>query len=352
MPRVAATLATACALLVAAAPVVHSDPTPPAGRELFSVQDRRIAELSGMTRGTVDGVVFAHQDAGRPATVHAIDPNGRVRLAVDVPGVPNVDWEDMAIGTDDEGRPALFVADIGDAAAARKGTDDPPRATFALIRFTEPVVELDSRVGVVPMEVDAQDVVVFGLEYADGAARNAESLAVQPGTNRVFVVNKVRPEGQAHLWIAPKTLDPDESNKLTRLAPLPVTGATGADFSPSGELLAVRNGTTAYLWPVGDDVAAAVAKAPVEVALPKQKQGESITFAPDGRSLLVGSEGREQPVWSVPLPDSIAPPLPPPDPEPARALPDERVVVVQWAAVGAGVLGVLVMIWRVRRRHP
>ena len=65
------------------------------------------------------------------------------------------------------------------------------------------------------------------------AARNAEALAVQPGTNRVFVVSKVGSGGRrTHLWVAPPTLDPAAPNVLTRLATLPVVGASGAAFSP------------------------------------------------------------------------------------------------------------------------
>lgn len=325
--------------------------------EFFTVRDRRLVEISGMAAGSTPGVLFVHEDAGRPATVYALDPNGRVRLVVDVPGVENLDWEDIALGTDDDGRPALFVADVGNAWATRRGTDEPPRTTFALVRFAEPVVVLEERLGVLPAEVDAQDVVSYKLQYADGAARNAEALAIQPGTNRVLVVDKVGDEGrQAHLWIAPKTLDPAAPNLLTRLAQVPVTGASGAAFSPTGDLLAVRNGTTAYVWRVSEDLHASVATDPVNVALPEQQQGESITFSADGRSLLVGSEGREQPVWSVPLPDGLAPAPESPAPEPSVAessapASPSAAAAWPWAVTGAGALGAVLFGLHARRRR-
>jgi hypothetical protein len=45
-----------------------------------------------------------------------------------------------------------------------------------------------------------------------------------------------------------------------------------------------------------------------DVSIPSQKQGEGITFTADGRSLLVSSEGANQPLWKVPVPASALPP--------------------------------------------
>ncbi len=43
------------------------------------------------------------------------------------------------------------------------------------------------------------------------------------------------------------------------------------------------------------------------IDLPVQAQGESVTYTADGKSLLVGSEGKNQPVYQVPLPEEARP---------------------------------------------
>ncbi|NUU25800.1 MAG: hypothetical protein HOV68_30485 [Streptomycetaceae bacterium] len=45
-----------------------------------------------------------------------------------------------------------------------------------------------------------------------------------------------------------------------------------------------------------------------QFALPSVSQGESLTYTPDGRALLVGSEGGNSPIWKVPLPPEAIPP--------------------------------------------
>lgn len=290
---------------------------------LFTVRDRDIDEISGMAMGSMAGGLFVHQDALAPAEVYALDEAGNLRLVVSVPGADALDWEDMASGQDEEGRPALFLADTGDAYATRRGTDEPARTTFAVVRFTEPEVRLDEQTGPVVPRVEAQDVVSYPLVYADRAARNAEAMAVQPGTSRVFVVDKIREGGKrrAHLWQTPPTLNPGGENVLERVGTIDITGVSGAAFSPSGSLFVLRDAAAAYVWRVtGSDVETAVQSDPVKIPLPEQKQGESVTFAADGGSLTVGSEGRRQPVFSVPLPATLTEA----SPTTSAAIPDDN----------------------------
>ena len=82
-----------------------------------------------------------------------------------------------------------------------------------------------------------------------------------------------------------------------------VAGYLGRLFIKRGlrEPFVVRTYTDAYLWRVaGDDVAAALRRAPFRFALPLEQQGEGIAF--DGDRLLVDSEGLASPVYAVPLP--------------------------------------------------
>lgn len=345
------TTLSASALATAAA----ASPSTPADR-LLTVQDPRIAEASGLVAGTSPGVFFLHEDADRPALVHAIDEQGRTQVVVELPGVENVDWEDMARGTDEQGNPALFVGDLGNAYSTLRRTAAPSRTSFAILRFTEPTVETDGPAPTGRDVVTAQDVTVFDVTYADGEPRNAEALAVLPGTNQVFVVDKVGTGGRlTWLWTTEEPLSPEGPNVLTRVAQLPVAEVTGADFSPDGDLLAVRDPTTAHLWRVQDgDVAAAVAAEPVSVPLPLQRQGESIAFAADGRSLLVGTEGVRQAVYEVPVPEELTEQTVPPATTPGDGDPAPRSFVAPlWATttvVGAVASLAVVLLLRHRRR--
>src|SRR5689334_8644757 len=68
-----------------------------------------IPESSGVVRSRRHpGVFWVHNDSGNPASLFAVDRTGRIlgKFAV---GVPNLDWEDVAI--DERGR--LYVGDIG-----------------------------------------------------------------------------------------------------------------------------------------------------------------------------------------------------------------------------------------------
>jgi len=230
-----------------------------------------------------------------------------------------------------------------------------------VIRLREPVVNLAAPAGA----VDAEGVERWPVQYDDGVPRNSEALAVQPGSNRVHLVDKQEDAARpAYLWRAPPTLRTDGVNLLTRVARVPVTEATGASFSPRGDRLVVRNYESAFVWEVaGGDVGAALRQPPVVVPLPSQAQGEGVAFRPDGGALVLTSEGVRSQVVEVPLPVAAAGTAaaagPPPGAQqpasvrpPAGSQPDRRALVVVAgsaaglvALAGAGIAGR-------RRRRP
>jgi len=76
-----------------------------------------IPECSGLIRSPrYAGVFWTHNDSDNPPQVFAVDKTGKLLRTVDVPGAPNVDWEDIAV--DAQGR--LIIADIGDNNKARR----------------------------------------------------------------------------------------------------------------------------------------------------------------------------------------------------------------------------------------
>jgi hypothetical protein len=71
---------------------------------------------------------------------------------------------------------------------------------------------------------------------------------------------------------------------------------TDGAFSRDGSQLVLRTYVSADFYSAADGAAQA------RIALPLEPQGETIAYARDGASLLVGSEGKGSAVWYVPLP--------------------------------------------------
>ena len=241
------------------------------------LQDPRIQESSGLAGSRRHPeVLWTHNDSGDGPRLYAVGADGRTLATLTLAGVQARDWEAMAAGRDDRGRPALFVGDIGD------NLDAWPEV--AVYRVTEPARLGDATVA------SAR----YRLRYADGP-RNAEALLVDPRSNRLYVATK-EPDGGG-LYRAPARLRTDQVNVLHRVAPVPPLVTDGA-FAPDGRSFVLRDYQSAYVY-------TARGRRVGELPLPPQYQGESLTVAADGRSVLVGSEGLASEVWRVPLPASV-----------------------------------------------
>jgi hypothetical protein len=255
---------------------------PAAGGEaevLLTIGDPRVVESSGLVASRRHlGVVWTHNDSGDAARLFAVGGDGRVRATLRLAGVEARDWEALAAGRDDRGRPALFAGDIGDNLGAW------PWVT--VWRVAEPARLRDAT-------VRAER---YRLRYPDGP-RNAEALLVDPRGNRLYVASK--DEAGGALYRAPAELRADRVNLLQRVRRVPAQVTDGA-FSPDGRLLVLRDYGAAHLYRASGGRLATV-------ALPFQPQGESIAFSPDGRSLLAGSEGAGSEIWRVPLPEAALP---------------------------------------------
>ncbi|HEY2957529.1 MAG TPA: hypothetical protein VGM21_04870 [Actinomycetota bacterium] len=278
-PRLAAALAACAAGLVLVAPW-GTAATGDRARLVFTIRDPRVTESSGLAASRLHpGVVYTHNDSGDAARVFAVGPDGRVLATLRLAGVQARDWEAIAPGRDERGRPALFVGDIGD----NRGT----WPSVAVYRISEPAVLRDAT-------VPARR---YRLRYP-GGPRDAEALLVDPRSNRLFVASK-EPTGGG-LYEAPAVLRGDGVNLLRRVGGVPPLVTDGA-FAPDGRTFVLRGYLDAYVY-------AASGRRLDSFGLPAQDQGESITYTGDGRAVLVGSEGLDAPVWRVRLPAAATPP--------------------------------------------
>jgi hypothetical protein len=118
---------------------------------------------------------------------------------------------------------------------------------------------------------------------------------------------------------------------------------TGGAVSADGRVVALRTYTDAWLFPVpdGGGVADALRGTPVQVPLPGEPQGEALAFAADG-TLLSGSEARGGVAGQIRVvPGAAALVAPTVDASPPVDPAAEPVSVSRTAAIGAGVLTVI-----------
>lgn len=332
--RVGAALATGTLLAVlVAGPVtgtaVASPASPDPGPKVaFHLHDHRIDEASGMAAGRRHpGVVYLVNDSGGTPQVFAVDSHGHTTAVLTLAGATNRDWEALAIGPGPSGEPSIFVGDIGD----NLGGTWP---SVHVYRFPEPRT-LRSQV-VRPTR--------YTLTYADGA-RNAEAMLVDPRTGRLYVVSKQVSGG---VYAAPKHLH-GGINVLHKVASAPLL-STGAAYAPDGSSLVIRTYFSAELY-------SRIGHRKRVLAVPLQRQGESVTYTADGSALLLASEGTGTAVWRVPLPSkphpsptATRPPgaSPPAHQDDPSATGTGRTILL--AAIGAAVL--ILGFTAVRRRRP
>jgi hypothetical protein len=235
------------------------------GADGFTLQDPRITESSGLAASRAHpGIYWTHNDSDDGAFLYAVDSaSGKTVATVTMTGVGRPrDVEAISVGPNGH----LYVGDIGDNLG---GTWD----HVWIYELPEPKELKDQTVRATQYDV----------KYADGA-RDAEALMVHPKTGRVYIVSKNEEGGG--LYEGPAKLSTSGTNTFKRTGDIDLWVTDGA-FSPDGKQLAVRGyfGGIAYAWNNGRP------KRQGRLNVPLQGQGESVTYTPDGSTMLYGSEG-------------------------------------------------------------
>ncbi|SFC22154.1 hypothetical protein [Streptomyces aidingensis] len=242
----------------------------------FTMQDERILESSGLQAShRHPGVYWTHNDSGYAPEIFAVDgATGQTVATVTLQGVEFRDVEAIHLGPDG----SLYVGDIGD-------NFDGGWDTVWIYRFPEPGTLADTTV--TPE--------ILPVRYDDGP-RDAEALMVHPGTGRVYIASK-KDDGSGALYAGPEQLTAGGVNVFERYWDTDLWVTDGA-FSPDGSRLLLRGyfGSEMLRWRDGS-----VPEPVGLVNVPIQPQGESVTFTPDGRYLVFGTEGEFSQVQSVEL---------------------------------------------------
>lgn len=259
-------LATACAGLLTTG--AHAEEAAQAQRVSLDrrIHDDDVRESSGLARSTFKRpVLWTHNDSGDKPRIFAIKRNGSTRGVLSLRGASFRDWEDIARGPDR----SLWVGDIGDNGRRR---DD-----VTVYRVKE------------PRKVRSRSVptTAYDFRYPDGA-HDAEGLFVKPRTGRLFIVSKSRDGGA--LYRAPKHLSTRSVNKLTKVRSVPVS-ITAAAYRPGGGFV-LCNHNFVYVYK-------SMKSAPKTYRKPEVGQGESLDVARNSKSVLLGAEGKNSPVYRM-----------------------------------------------------
>jgi hypothetical protein len=124
-----------------------------------------------------------------------------------------------------------------------------------------------------------------------------------------------------------------------------------AEKSGRRDYSVIRNNDAAFVcWIDDGDVARSLTTKPQRVLLPQQRQGEGVTFTPDGHSLLINSEGVGQPISQIPLPRAVDTERIAVSPAGQVATKDESTMIAM-ALAGSGPLVAILLIGCDIRRH-
>jgi hypothetical protein len=257
------------------------------------VADPAITESSGVAASWRNpGVYWVHNDSGDTPRVFAMSGGGASLGTYGVAGVGATDWEDLAVGPGPGGASSLYIGDIGGNGG---------RGTVTVHRVAEPAADVAQAPGTWTL----QGAVSFVASYPAGGRYDAEALFVDPASADVYIVTKSS-TGTSRVFRLPAAAQvPGVPTTLVEVGTRQLSGGnlavTGGDMAPDGTEIVLRTYDRVYLWTraPGRSVAEAIAGTPCVFAVSGERQGEAIGYQHDGRSLLLTSEGANQPLREV-----------------------------------------------------
>jgi hypothetical protein len=258
------------------------------------ITDTRLDEISGIAASRrTDDVYWVHNDAPRPASLHAINGHGERIAQLTVEGVRAVDWEDLASFVQD-GKSWLLIGDVGDNAGTRKD--------YELILIEEPALQTSGET------LSRKPEWRMRFRYADGS-HDCEAIAVDTNARQILLLSKRSSTPAVYaLPLAADTGQIQVARKLTELRTLPQPTAserqarfpaarlgslpTGMDMNADGNRAIVLTYRDIWLFPRARDESwvQAFARTPQRLPLPPLAQAEALGFDREGASILVSGE--------------------------------------------------------------
>lgn len=290
-------------------------------RQLGSVEDRRLTEISGIDLSlNHPGAAWVHNDSGNAAELYLISLEGKTLATVVLEGATNIDWEDLCV-FDLWGNNYICVADVGDNSGRRESCQlyvlkepklDPDFASSeqsngrdsdtAEMEAPEPKLPPETVIRLKPAQYRRLD-----FKYRDGP-KNCEAIGFDNTVKSFWLCQKRLDRDKSLRSVGLYRLQIDSKFNLLRkglaykLAEIPNLSVTGMDFSSDGRQLMLGDYVSGVRIrrPIGSDWRSAILAGEHErFPLPAQRQGEAICFSADDSRAICTSEFTRQPIWSV-----------------------------------------------------
>lgn len=275
-------------------------PDTPTAEQLALVADKDLEEVSGLAAsGLFPDCCWMHNDSGDSARLFLVRFDGSTRAVVRVRDTRPYDWEDLCSFTQD-GASWLLIGDIGDN-ARRRGSSGPnalPPCRLLLLK-EQPLPEAKKDQ---PARAEWTAHAEIEFSFEDGPL-DCESLAVDVENQVILLLSKSQPL-TCGLYQLPLSLTSGRRTQVAkRISSVGVPFATAMDMAPSGRQLAIVTMLNGMLVTRldGETWSQACQRPQQVLNLPPRKQGESVCFSANGDSLLLNSEGVNQPLWKLSL---------------------------------------------------
>ena len=246
------------------------------GQKMAQLNNNELKEISGIASSVVNPKhLWAHNDAGNKAEIYLLNEKLDVKMIIELSGVENRDWEDIAVGPGpDSNKSYVYVGEIGD--------NDAVHREKYIYRFEEPVVSGDGLKKI----ISDFDKITFRL---DGAIKDTETLLLDPRTKNLYVVTKR--ENPVHLYELKYPYE-KQVNVAQKMFSLPMSRIVGGDFSRDGQGVLLKNDDAVFYWE-GSSSESVIEKmkGPAQsVPYEKEPQGEAIAWAFDDSGFYTLSE--------------------------------------------------------------
>jgi hypothetical protein len=231
-------------------------------------------EASGITpSGRTAGIFWLHND-DNPPVIYAIDTTGTIKARVQVAGLRNRDWEDIAAapcGNDH----CLYIGDVGDNMQNRQ--------MRSIARIIEPA--LTDTVSSEPVRYQFR---------TPGKSHDAEAIVVLPD-DELYLITKGR-SGPVTVFAFPKPLVADVPVDLKEVATLSAglvqmpDMVTSAAVVPGTRVIAVRTYGGLQFYHARKRSFDPVYEQPYDLRALNEPQGEGLAVLEDGTVLLASEK--------------------------------------------------------------
>lgn len=260
-------------------------------KQVATLRNARIDESSGIACSRRnEGIFWTHNDSGDDARLYAFNEKGDSLAEFAVAPAEFIDCEDLCSFTlPDTAGPLhlLLAADTGNNSRRRKsGT-----------LYVVPEPELAPAARTIRGTIAARSIVTFS--FPDGRL-DCESVAVDTAGKQVILVSKRAVAPTVYAMPLPKP-GKTTCRAIRKIATLKMVFPTAMDISPDGRRAVILTYFRAYIFtrPARATWEKTFSGTPRMLSMPARKQGESICYGPDGKTLYLTSEKTPTPFWMI-----------------------------------------------------